>query len=84
MNWILFKILSLLYIIRIRKSKREKKEQNKINKKIKQELPNFIPETEPNDIVVIRPRKSQPRKSQIKINKKSNIFFKVIYLIMNQ
>ena len=37
-----------------------------------------------NDIVAIRPKKSQPRKAQIKINKKTNNFFKVIYLIMNQ
>ena len=35
-------------------------------------LPNFIDDT--NDIVVIRPRKSQPRKSQIKKIKKQ-IFF---------
>ena len=40
----------------IRKTKREKKEQ----KKIRQVLPNFIDDN--NDIVVIRPRKSQPKK----------------------
>ena len=56
----------------IRKTKREKKEQKKINRKIRQVLPNFIDDN--NDIVVIRPRKSQPKKLQ-KINKKTNKSF---------
>ena len=60
---IIIRLLQQIY-----NQKKKKKELKKINRKIRQVLPNFIDDN--NDIVVIRPRKSHPKKLQ-KINKKN-------------